>query len=43
MACRVGRSSGGHPELEAASVIVKVAADGRIAGYLVMAGPLRCA
>jgi len=38
---RVGRGSGDHPELAAGSVMVAVAVDGRMAGHLVMADPLR--
>jgi heavy metal translocating P-type ATPase len=41
VARRVGRSSGSHPELAAGSVMVAVAVDGRMAGHLVMADPLR--
>ncbi len=38
---RVGRKSGDHPALGAGSVLVAVAVDGRLAGHLVMADPLR--
>jgi len=37
----LGRTTGGHPELAAGAVLVAVAADGRLAGHLVMADPLR--
>ena len=38
---RVGRTRGSHPALAAGSVLVAVAVDGHLAGYLVMADPLR--
>jgi heavy metal translocating P-type ATPase len=41
VAARVGRSSGGGPDLAAGSVLVAVAVDGRMAGHLVMSDPLR--
>ncbi|HEY9010835.1 MAG TPA: heavy metal translocating P-type ATPase, partial [Devosia sp.] len=41
VARRVGRRSGDHPALGAGSVLVAVAVDGHIAGYLIMADPLR--
>lgn len=41
VARRVGRVSGGHPDLAAGSVLVAVAVDGRMAGHLVMSDPLR--
>lgn len=41
VAARVGRTSGDHPALTAGSVLVSVAVDGRMAGHLVMADPLR--
>ncbi len=41
VASRVGQKSGGHPGLVAGSVLVAVAVDGRLAGHLVMADPLR--
>ena len=41
VAKRVGRKSGDHPALAAGSVLVAVAIDGRLAGHLVMADPLR--
>ncbi|MFP1645778.1 heavy metal translocating P-type ATPase [Pontitalea aquivivens] len=41
VARRVGRVSGGHPDLAAGSVLVAVAVDGRLAGHLVMSDPLR--
>ncbi|MFO1173761.1 MAG: heavy metal translocating P-type ATPase [Paracoccaceae bacterium] len=37
----VGQASSGHPELAAGSVLAAVAVDGRLAGHLVMADPLR--
>ena len=41
VAARVGRMAGDHPAMTAGSVLVAVAVDGRIAGHLVMADPLR--
>ncbi len=41
VAARVGRSSGGGPDLAVGSVLVAVAVDGRMAGHLVMSDPLR--
>ena len=41
VAGRVGRVQSDHPELAAGSVMVAVAVDGRMAGYLVMSDPLR--
>lgn len=41
VAGRVGRGAGDHPDLAAGSVMVAVAVDGRMAGHLVMADPLR--
>jgi P-type E1-E2 ATPase len=41
VAKRVGRRFGDHPSLSAGSVLVAVAVDGRLAGHLVMADPLR--
>ncbi|WP_322892017.1 MULTISPECIES: heavy metal translocating P-type ATPase [unclassified Yoonia] len=38
---QVGQASGAHPELAAGALMVAVAIDGRLAGYLVMADPLR--
>lgn len=38
---QVGQASGAHPELAAGALMVAVAVDGRLAGYLVMADPLR--
>lgn len=40
-ASRVGQSSGDYPALDAGSVLVAVAVDGRMAGHLVMSDPLR--
>lgn len=41
VASRVGRPSAGHPAMAAGSVLVAVAVDGHMAGYLVMSDPLR--
>ncbi|MDO8883797.1 heavy metal translocating P-type ATPase [Pseudotabrizicola sp.] len=41
VAGQVGKASGDHPELAAGSLMVAVAVDGRLAGHLVMADPLR--
>ncbi|MCG6902412.1 MAG: heavy metal translocating P-type ATPase [Rhodobacter sp.] len=41
VAGRVGRLPGGFPDMAAGSVLVAVAADGRMVGHLVMADPLR--
>jgi heavy metal translocating P-type ATPase len=41
VAKRIGRTSGGHPALGAGAVLVAVAIDGRLAGRLIMADPLR--
>jgi heavy metal translocating P-type ATPase len=40
-ASRVGQSAGDYPALDAGSVLVAVAVDGRMAGHLVMSDPLR--
>jgi len=40
-ASRVGQSAGDDPALDAGSVLVAVAVDGRMAGHLVMSDPLR--
>lgn len=41
VAKHVGRTGGDHPALAEGSVLVAVAVDGQMAGYLVMADPLR--
>lgn len=41
VAKRVGQGSGAHAELSTGSVVVVVAVDGAIAGYLIMSDPLR--
>jgi len=41
VAKRVGRAQGDHADLAAGSVLVAVAVDGHMVGYLVMADPLR--
>lgn len=41
VASRIGRRPGGHAAIAAGSVMVAVAVDGRLAGYLVMSDPLR--
>ncbi|MEO1949547.1 heavy metal translocating P-type ATPase [Thioclava sp.] len=41
VAARVGRKPGDHPSMAAGAVLVAVAVDGRMAGHLVMADPLR--
>lgn len=41
VAQHVGKASGDHPDLAAGSLMVAVAVDGRLAGHLVMADPLR--
>jgi heavy metal translocating P-type ATPase len=41
VAQRIGGTAGDHPALAAGSVLVAVAVDGRMAGHLVMADPLR--
>ncbi|OOY05637.1 heavy metal translocating P-type ATPase [Thioclava sp. F28-4] len=41
VAARVGRKPGDHPTMAAGAVLVAVAVDGRMAGHLVMADPLR--
>jgi heavy metal translocating P-type ATPase len=41
VARRVGQAAGTHPDLMAGSVMVAIAVDGRMAGHLVMADPLR--
>ncbi len=38
---QVGHASAAHPELAAGALMVAVAVEGRLAGYLVMADPLR--
>ena len=41
VAARVGRQPGDHSAMTAGAVLVAVAVDGRMAGYLVMSDPLR--
>ena len=41
VARRIGQRAGGYPALVAGSVLVAVAVDGHLAGYLVMSDPLR--
>lgn len=41
VAARVGQPAGDHPAMAPGSVLVAVAVDGRMAGYLVMSDPLR--
>ena len=41
VASHLGRTSGGHPSIEAGSMLVALGADGQLAGHLVMADPIR--